>query len=73
MAMGMAGLAFRGRAENRRNVVVAFDVGLLGEIDIAPVGLGLAREGVFKVLFGLGSLQGSHGFFPLQIFCAGPP
>ena len=34
MAVSVAGLAFGGRTEYRRDVVVAFDVGALGEIQI---------------------------------------
>jgi hypothetical protein len=39
VAMGMTGFAFGGGTEHGRNVVVAFDVGLLSEIEIAAVGL----------------------------------
>ena len=50
MAVRMAGLAFGGRAEHGGDVVVAFDVGLLGEIEIAAVRLALAGEGVLQIL-----------------------
>src|SRR5258708_5187177 len=50
MAMGVAGLALGGRAEDRRHVVVALDVGLLCEIEIAAVRLALARERVLQIL-----------------------
>src|SRR5580704_3029882 len=41
MAVHMPGLALGGGAEHRRHVAVALDVGLLGEIAIAPVRLAL--------------------------------
>jgi hypothetical protein len=40
----MTGLALGGRPEHGGNVVIAFDVSLLGEIEIAAVGLGLTGE-----------------------------
>src|SRR6185437_11341410 len=43
-----------------RNVVVAFDVGLAGEVEVAPVGHRFAGEGVFQVLLGLGAFQVAH-------------
>ena len=39
------------------DVVVAFDVGLLREIEIAAVGLAFAGERVLQILRGLGTLQ----------------
>ena len=60
MAMGMAGLAFRGGAEHGGHVVVAFDVGLLSEIEIAAVRLGFAGEGGLQIFFGLAALEHSH-------------
>ncbi len=53
----VAGLALGGRAEHRLHVVVALDVGLLGEIQVATVGLRLTGEGVLEVLLGLAPLQ----------------
>ena len=58
MAVGVAGLAFRGRAEHGGDVVVAFDVGLLREIEIAAVGLAFAGERGLQILRGLGVLSG---------------
>ena len=55
--MRMPGLAFGGRAEQRGNIVLAFDVGLVCEIQITAVGLRLTCEGVLQVLFGLRSFQ----------------
>src|SRR5689334_9612083 len=43
MAMGMAGFAFSGGAEDGGDVIVTFDVGLLCEIEVAAIGLALAR------------------------------
>ena len=53
MAVGVAGLAFRGRAEHGGDVVEAFNVGLLREIEIAAVRLALARERFFQICFRL--------------------
>ena len=52
MAMSVAGLAFRSRPENSGDIVVTFDIRLLGEIQIAAVRLALAGESGFEVLFG---------------------
>src|SRR5690606_29431078 len=60
MAVGVAGLAFGGGPEDRGDIVVAFDVGLLCEVEVAAVRLALTREGVLQVLFGLRVLQ-RHG------------
>ena len=57
----MAGLAFRNGTEERGHVGVALDVGLLGEVQVATVRLGLAGERVLQVLVGLGALELSHG------------
>src|SRR5271154_1228844 len=58
MAVRVAGLAFGGGAEDRRDVVEAFDVGLLREIEIAAIRLAFAGERVLQILFGLGAFQG---------------
>src|SRR6185437_2734804 len=60
MAMGMAGLTLGSGAKHGGNVVVAFHVGLLGEIQIAAVGLRLAGERGLQVVFRLASLKRSH-------------
>jgi hypothetical protein len=57
----MARLAFRGGAEQRRHVVLAFHVGLVREVQVAAVGLRLAREGGLQVLFRLGAFECCHG------------
>ena len=48
------GLALRHRAEQRGDVGVALDVGLLGEVEVAAVRLALAREGFLEVRRGSG-------------------
>jgi hypothetical protein len=53
----MPRLAFRRRAEHCRNVVVAFDVRLRSEVELAALRLRLAREGVLAILFGLRAFQ----------------
>ncbi len=53
----MAGFAFGRRPEHGGNVVVALDVGLLGEIEIAAVGLGFPGERGFQVFFGLAAFE----------------
>jgi hypothetical protein len=58
--VGMAGFTFGGGAEQHRHVVLAFHVGLVGEVEVAAVGLRFAGKGVLQVLFGLRTLQG-HG------------
>src|ERR1700731_241082 len=60
MAVRVAGLAFGGRPEHGGDVVVAFDVGLLCEIEIAPVRLALAGKGRLQIVFSLGTFKGSH-------------
>src|SRR6185436_11986990 len=57
VAMRVAGLAFGGGAEQRRDIVLTFDVGLVGEVQVATIGLRLAGKGVLQVLLGLRSLQ----------------
>jgi hypothetical protein len=60
MAVGMAGLTLGGGAEHGGNVVVAFDVGLVREVQVAAVGLRLAGKRGLQVAFCLGSLE-LHG------------
>ena len=57
VAVSMARLAFGGRAEDGGGVVEAFNVGLLCEVKIAAVGLALAGERLFEVLFGLAAFE----------------
>src|SRR3546814_15923513 len=71
MAVGMAGLAFGGGTEDRGNVVEALDVGLLREVEVAAVGLALAGEGVFQVLFGLAVLQRHDSLLLGEFVCIG--
>src|SRR5476649_1522076 len=60
MAVRVAGFAFRGRAEDDSDIVVAFDIGLLGEIEIAAVGLALAGKGRLQIAFSLRSFEIRH-------------
>ena len=50
MSMRMDGLSRRCRPEKPRYLVVALRIGLLGERQVAPVGLTLAREGAHQIL-----------------------
>src|SRR6476646_8686047 len=54
------GLAFGDRAEQRRDLGMSVDVGLLREVEVATVRLALARERGLQVLLGLAALQVSH-------------
>ena len=56
----VARLALGDRAEQRGDVRVALDVGLLGEVEVAAVRLALAGERLLEVLVGLGALEVSH-------------
>jgi hypothetical protein len=60
MAMRVAGLAFGGRAEHGGDIVVAFDVGLLGEIQIAAIGLRFAGKRGLEIALCLGTFQIAH-------------
>ena len=57
MAMGMTGLTFCGGAEHSRDIVMAFDVGLLREIKVTAVGLAFAGKGFFEIFPGLGVFE----------------
>ena len=63
----VAGLALRHRAEQRGDVGVALDVGLLREVEVAAVGLALARERLLEVLVGLGAVQVGHALVSLLV------
>src|SRR5208283_4019376 len=60
VAMRVAGLAFRGVAEQARDIRTAFHVGLLGEIQVAAVGLRFAGKRRFQILVSLGAFQFGH-------------
>ena len=53
MAVGVAGLAFGSGPEHGGDIVVALDIGLLCEIEIATVGLAFAGERLFEIFLGL--------------------
>src|SRR5664279_2581385 len=59
-AMRMARLTFSGGAEQRRNIVLPFDIGLVREIEVAAVRLRLAGERIAQTLLCFRTLQ-SHG------------
>jgi hypothetical protein len=63
----VAGFTFGRRTEDGGNIVVAFDVGLLGEIEIPAIGLALTRKSGFQIVFGLGSLEVRHAASPALI------
>src|SRR6185312_11847788 len=56
MAMRMASLTFRGRAEHGGDIVIAFDIRLLREIEIAAVRLALAGKSLLQIRFRLAAL-----------------
>ena len=66
MAVRMAGLAFGGRTEHGGDVVVAFDVRLLGEIEIAAVRLAFTGEGGLQIVFGLAATKRCHSHTPFD-------
>ena len=61
VAERVAGLALGDRAEQGGHVGVALDVGLLGEVEVAAVGLALAGERLLEVVVGLGAVEVRHG------------
>ena len=54
MAKRMARLPLSSRTEHGGDIVVTFDVGLLGEIKIAAIGLGFAGKCGLQIVFCLG-------------------
>ena len=72
MAVRMAGLAFRGRTEHGRDVVLAFDVGLVREIQVTPVRLRFAGERGLEVVVRLGAIETLHRASP-SVDRASPP
>src|SRR5690554_1966025 len=69
MAMSMARFAFRCGAEHGGHVIIAFHVGLLGEIEIAAVGLAFARKRLFQIFPSLGTGQRCHDFLLTCLLC----
>ena len=57
MAMSVAGFALGGRAKHRGDIVMALDIGLLREIQIAAVGLAFAGERGLEVVLRLRALE----------------
>src|SRR5271169_6649526 len=68
MAMGVAGLALGGVAEKPCDFRLALNVGDLGEVQVAPVGLALASKSIFEIGMCFGSLQTIHRY-PLLVVC----
>jgi hypothetical protein len=60
VAEGVPGLAFRNRAEQRGNVGIALDVGLLREVEVPTVRLALSGEGFLQIVVRLASLEIRH-------------
>ena len=58
--MRVAGLAFGGVAKQSGDFRLPFDIGDLGEIQIAAVGLALAGKCVLEMLMGFGSFETLH-------------
>src|SRR3954468_19372850 len=61
VAVRVSGLAFGGRAEKRGYVVLAFDVGLRGEVQVAAIRLRFTGERGLQVVVGLGTFERFHG------------
>jgi hypothetical protein len=57
----VAGFTFSGGAEQRCHVWLAFNVGLVREIQVAAIGLRFACEGGFQVVFRPGAFECCHG------------
>ena len=53
----MTGFAFRGRAEYRGHIVLAFDVRFRSEVQITTIGLRFAGERVLQIVQRLALLQ----------------
>jgi hypothetical protein len=60
MTMRMPGLTFGRIAKQPGDFRLAFDVSDLGEIEIAAIGLALARERVFQILMSFCSFEIWH-------------
>ena len=60
-------VAFRSRTEDRRNIVIALDIGLGREIQIATIGLRLTRKRVFKISLGLAAFQCDFRSFSTEL------
>ena len=67
VAVRVAGFAFGGRTEDSGNVVIAFDVGLLCEIQITAVGLAFASERGLQIFFGAGAFERHDNLPPAEM------
>ena len=66
VAMGVASLTFCGGAEHGRYIVLAFDVCLCSEIQIATIGLGFSGECRLQIVQRFAVLQ-FHGCGPVAL------
>ena len=66
MAVRMAGFALGRRTEHGGDVIVAFDIRLLCEIEIPPVRLQFAGEGVLQIGFGFAATKRCHIHTPFD-------
>ena len=60
MTERVPGLTLGDGTEEGGDVGLALDVGLLREVEVAPVGLALPREGLLQVVVGLAAFQIRH-------------
>ena len=68
MAERVAGLALRHRAEQRGDVGVALDVGLLREVEVPAVRLALPRERFLEVVLGLAAVEVGHALLLVGVW-----
>ena len=66
MTVSVPGLAFRGRAKQRGYVILALDVGLVCEVQIAAICLGFPGERGFQIFLGFRAFE-FHWFLQLII------
>jgi len=64
VTVGVARLGLGGIPEQAAHVRVALDVRLLGEVEVAAVGHGLAAEGLLQVVVRLAALELAHALLP---------
>jgi hypothetical protein len=60
VAVRVAGFAFRRRAEHRRDIVLALDVGLVREVQVTAVRLRFACERGLEILVRLAAVEAFH-------------
>src|SRR5437763_13761307 len=67
MSVSVTGFALRGRTEDGRHVVLALDVRLVREIQVAAICLRLTGKRVLQIVVGLGAFQRFHRGSPLEL------